>query len=52
MALTRRLREQDGQAAIDYAMIAVLVSVVLIGVITALGIGVQGLFQSLVDVFP
>jgi pilus assembly protein Flp/PilA len=48
----RRLREQNGQAAIDYAVIAVLVAVVLIGVITALGTGVQGLFQTLVDLFP
>ncbi len=50
--MTHRLQQQDGQAAIDYAVIAVLVSVVVIGVITALGIAVQGLFQSLVDLFP
>jgi Flp pilus assembly pilin Flp len=46
------LWEEDGQAAIEYAVIAVLVSIVAISLMAALGIEAQGLFQALVDVFP
>jgi Flp pilus assembly pilin Flp len=49
--LTRRIWQQDGQAAVEYALLAVLISIAAIGVIAAIGIQVQGLFQAFVDVF-
>jgi Flp pilus assembly pilin Flp len=48
----RRLRQEDGQAAVEYAVIAALVSIAAVGLMAELGVQVQGLFQALLDVFP
>jgi Flp pilus assembly pilin Flp len=45
-------RNEDGQASIEYAVLASLLSIVAITVITQLGIQVQNLFQDVVNVFP
>jgi len=49
--LRRLLRHEEGQAAIEYAMIAALISVAAVGLMATLGLGVQGLFQDFLDVF-
>lgn len=43
---TRRLRNEDGATAVEYALMASLIAVVIIGSVTAFGLGVQGLFAS------
>jgi Flp pilus assembly pilin Flp len=50
--LIRRLWQQDGQAAVEYAMLAALISIAAVSLMAALGISVQGLFQSVVDALP
>jgi Flp pilus assembly pilin Flp len=50
--LLAQLRQEEGQAAIEYGLIAVLISIAAIGTMTAVGIGVEGFFQSFLDVFP
>ena len=50
--MPRILRHEDGQASVEYGVIAALVSVAAIGLMAALGISVQGLFQTMVGLFP
>jgi Flp pilus assembly pilin Flp len=50
--MTRVLWHEDGQASVEYGVIAALVSIAAIGLMAALGLSVQGLFQSVLDVFP
>jgi pilus assembly protein Flp/PilA len=40
---------EDGQALVEYGLILALVAVVCIGVLTALGTGVQGILQQIED---
>jgi Flp pilus assembly pilin Flp len=49
--LVRLLRQEEGQAAIEYALIAALISIAAIGTMTLVGIGVTGFFQRFVDAF-
>ncbi len=46
---TRSLREESGQALVEYALILFFVAIVCIAVLTALGTGVQGVLQSIVN---
>lgn len=41
----RFLREESGATAIEYGLIAVLVSVAIIGALEALGVSIDGLFD-------
>lgn len=45
----QRLRREDGQAMVEYAVIVALISIVAIGVITALGAPITAAFQSVLD---
>jgi Flp pilus assembly pilin Flp len=45
------LWHQEGQAVIEYALIAALISIAAIGTMTAVGLGVTEFFQSFVDAF-
>ena len=47
----RRLWQQDGQAAIEYAVLAALVSIAAVTLMATIGIQVQGLFQPVVGLF-
>jgi pilus assembly protein Flp/PilA len=40
---------QDAQALVEYALILVLVAIVVIGVLIALGGGIQRTFQTIVN---
>jgi pilus assembly protein Flp/PilA len=40
---------QGGATAIEYALIAALISIVIVAVVTTVGIDVKALFQRLVD---
>lgn len=44
--LRRLLRETRGATSIEYAAIASLISIVAIGAIASIGLGVSGLFAS------
>ena len=48
----RFLRNESGATALEYALIVAFVSVVIVGVVFALGVDLVGLFQSIVDVWP
>jgi len=50
--LAHVLWQGDGQASVEYAILAVLVSIAAVSVMAALGLQVQGLFQNFLDVFP
>ena len=46
----RFLREEDGVTAIEYALIAALIAVVIIGGATAIGLNVNGVLQNIAGV--
>jgi Flp pilus assembly pilin Flp len=50
--MPRILWHEDGQASVEYGVLAALISISAIGLMAALGISVQGLFQTVMDVFP
>lgn len=50
--MPRILWHEDGQESVEYSVLAALISISAIGVMAALGISVQGLFQTVVDIFP
>jgi Flp pilus assembly pilin Flp len=52
MTLVRALWSEKGQATVEYATLAVLISIAAISVMAALGVQVQGLFQDVVDALP
>lgn len=45
-------RVQRGATSAEYAIMASLIAAVIVGAVTALGISVNGLFQSAADVLP
>jgi Flp pilus assembly pilin Flp len=47
-----RLWQQDGQAAVEYAILAALISIAAISLMAVIGGQVQGLFQTVVGLFP
>jgi Flp pilus assembly pilin Flp len=46
----RRLCVEDGQAAVEYAILAALISIVAVSLLVTLGGEVKGLFQAAVEV--
>jgi Flp pilus assembly pilin Flp len=50
--MNQLLSQEDGQAVIEYSVLAVAVAAVVVTVVTTLGLQVQGLFQQTVDLFP
>ncbi len=48
----RFVGNESGATALEYALIVAFVSVVIVGVVFALGVDLVGLFQSIVDVWP
>jgi len=44
-----RLGAEPGQGLVEYALILVLISVVVIGILTLLGQRIEGVFQSIYD---
>jgi Flp pilus assembly pilin Flp len=46
---TRSLKEDAGQALVEYALILFFIAIVCITVLTALGTGVRDVLQSIVD---
>ncbi len=45
------LNREEGQAAVEYSILAVLIIAVCVGIITQLGQSTLGLFQSVVNAF-
>lgn len=50
--MNQLLRQEDGQAVVEYGVLAVAVAVAVVAVVTTLGLQVQSLFQQFVNVFP
>jgi Flp pilus assembly pilin Flp len=46
------VRDQDGQALVEYAMLLLLIAVAAIGAVRVFGLGVSTLYQSIVDAVP
>jgi pilus assembly protein Flp/PilA len=44
-----RIRREDGQALVEYALILALIAVVAIGALEAIGTGVNGILQAIAD---
>jgi pilus assembly protein Flp/PilA len=44
-----RIRREDGQALVEYALILALIAVVAIGALTAIGTGVDGILNAIAD---
>ena len=44
--------KDEGATAVEYGLMVALIAAVIIGVVTALGNGLIGTFQSVVDVLP
>lgn len=47
-----RGHSERGATAAEYALLASLIAVVIVGAVTALGLLTTGMFQSLLDVWP
>lgn len=45
-------RAERGATAVEYAIMASLIAVVVVGAVAALGIGTNGLFQSAAESMP
>ncbi|HEY4115635.1 MAG TPA: Flp family type IVb pilin [Rhizomicrobium sp.] len=46
---SRFVRDESGATAIEYGLIAALISVVIIGAVTALGTGLQTTFSTVAN---
>jgi len=47
--INRFVRDRDGATAIEYGLIAALIGIALIAGATAVGGGINGIFQGLAD---
>lgn len=47
--ISRVVRREDGVTAIEYAFIASLIAVVIVGVVAFIGTQLQGTFQTVAD---
>jgi pilus assembly protein Flp/PilA len=50
--LGKILRDQDGATAIEYGLIAALISVVIIGAVTLVGTQLSGVFNFIATSLP
>lgn len=50
--LQMRLRDERGATAVEYGLIVALIAAVIVLVVTALGLEIQGAFQAIVDAIP
>ena len=50
--VARFAKDESGATAIEYGLIAALISVVIITVLTTLGGRLEGTFQSITDALP
>jgi pilus assembly protein Flp/PilA len=50
--VARLLRKDRGASAVEYGLIIALIAVAIILTVTALGGGLNGLFQQVVDALP
>ncbi len=48
----QNLRRQQGASAVEYGLIIALIAVAIILTVTALGGGLDGLFQQVLDALP
>lgn len=51
-AIQKFWNDEDGATAIEYGLIAGLIAVLLVGVLTTLGGGLEATFQSIVEALP
>ena len=51
-ARMRSTAYERGATAVEYALMAGLIAVVIVGAVTALGLSLPGLFQPVIDTLP
>lgn len=51
-AITRFLKDEQGATAIEYALIASLIAMAIVGAVTAVGGSVSALYNRVADDFP
>ena len=47
--MKRFVREEEGASMVEYGLLLALIAVVLIGTLTTLGEGIQGMFSTVAD---
>jgi pilus assembly protein Flp/PilA len=52
LGIERGLRRDKGASAVEYGLIIALIAVAIILTVTALGGGLDGLFQQVLDALP
>ncbi len=50
--LLKLLKDEEGVTAIEYGLIAALIAVLIIGAVTAVGLKLQGTFQTIDSALP
>ena len=50
--LMQRLRMEEGQALVEYALLVALIAIVAIGAVQTFGLGVSGLYSKINHVVP
>ena len=50
--LAQRLRKEEGQALVEYALLISLIAIVAFGAVDAFGLGVSGLYSKINHVVP
>jgi Flp pilus assembly pilin Flp len=50
--LARRLKMEEGQALVEYALLISLIAIVAIGAVETFGLGVSGLYSKINHVVP
>jgi Flp pilus assembly pilin Flp len=50
--LARRLKMEEGQALVEYALLISLIAIVTFGVVNEFGLGVSGLYSKINAVVP
>jgi pilus assembly protein Flp/PilA len=52
LKIAARRDSEDGQAMVEYGLILALVSVVAVGVLTTIGLNIQGVFTTIANALP
>ena len=50
--ILRFLKDEEGVTAIEYGLIAALIAVLIVAAVTAIGLKLQGTFETIRDALP
>jgi Flp pilus assembly pilin Flp len=52
VGVLRRIREDDGQALVEYSLLISLIAIVAFVSVEAFGLGVKALYSHIISVYP